>query len=64
MYFVHSYFLRAAEEEIVTASTVYGTQIHASVEKGNIFACQFHPEKSSRVGLKILKNFISIQRKD
>ena len=64
VYFVHSYFLRAAEEEIVTASTVYGTQIHASVEKGNIFACQFHPEKSSRVGLKILKNFISIQRKD
>jgi glutamine amidotransferase len=61
VYFVHSYFLRAAEEEIVTASTVYGTQIHASVEKGNIFACQFHPEKSSRVGLK---NFISIQRKD
>ena len=64
VYFVHSYFLRAAEEEIVTASTVYGTQIHASVEKGNIFACQFHPEKSSRVGLKILKNFISILRKD
>ena len=64
VYVVHSYFLRAAEEEIVTASTVYGTQIHASVEKGNIFACQFHPEKSSRVGLKILKNFISIQRKD
>ena len=64
VYFVHSYFLRAAEEVIVTASTVYGTQIHASVEKGNIFACQFHPEKSSRVGLKILKNFISIQRKD
>ena len=64
VYFVHSYFLRAAEEEIVTASTVYGTQIHASVEKGNILAFQFHPEKSSRVGLKILKNFISIQRKD
>lgn len=64
VYFVHSYYLKAAEEEIVTARTEYGTQIHASVEKGNIFACQFHPEKSSRVGLKILKNFISIQRKD
>ena len=64
VYFVHSYFLRAEDAGIVTAVTEYGTEIHASVEKGNIFACQFHPEKSSRVGLKILKNFISIQRKD
>ncbi len=62
VYFVHSYYLKAAEEDIVKATTEYGTLIHASVEKGNIFACQFHPEKSSDVGLKILKNFISISR--
>ena len=57
MYFVHSYYLKAAEEEIVTATTEYGVTIHASVEKGNVFACQFHPEKSSEVGLKILEKF-------
>lgn len=57
VYFVHSYYLKAADEKIVAASTEYSTHIHASVEKGNIFACQFHPEKSSDVGLQILKNF-------
>lgn len=62
VYFVHSYYLKAEDESIVKASTQYGTLIHASVEKDNIFACQFHPEKSSEVGLKILKNFISIGR--
>ena len=60
VYFVHSYYLKAEEEGIVTATTEYGTHIHASVEKGNIFACQFHPEKSSSVGLTILKNFLSL----
>ena len=60
VYFVHSYYLKAEEEDIVVAATEYGTYIHASVEKGNVFACQFHPEKSSDVGLTILKNFISI----
>lgn len=60
VYFVHSYYLKAAEEEIVTATTEYGTLIHASVEKNNIFGCQFHPEKSSEVGLTILKNFIAL----
>lgn len=64
VYFVHSFYLKAEEENIVTATTEYGTLIHASVEKGNIFACQFHPEKSSDVGLTILKNFISISRED
>ncbi len=59
VYFVHSYYLRAREEDIVTAVTEYGTQIHASVERGNVFACQFHPEKSSSVGLKLLENFVS-----
>ena len=61
VYFVHSYYLEAAEEEIVKATTEYGVHIHASVEKGNIFACQFHPEKSSTVGLQILENFAKIQ---
>lgn len=60
VYFVHSYYLRAEEESIVTAATDYGTLIHASVEKNNIFACQFHPEKSSGVGMQILRNFVSI----
>lgn len=60
VYFVHSYYLQA-EEDIVVATTEYATHIHASVEKGNVFACQFHPEKSSEVGLKILENFIHIQ---
>lgn len=57
VYFVHSYYLRAQDTRIVKASTDYSAQIHASVEQGNVFACQFHPEKSSSVGLKILENF-------
>ena len=60
VYFVHSYYLKAAEKEIVTATADYTTTIHASVEKGNVFACQFHPEKSSDVGLRILKNFVEL----
>lgn len=62
VYFVHSYYLKAEEKDIVTAATEYGTTIHASVEKDNVFACQFHPEKSSAVGLKILENFIRLNR--
>lgn len=64
VYFVHSYYLKAADASIVRATTEYSTLIHASVEKDNIFACQFHPEKSSSVGLRILKNFIDIQGGD
>lgn len=60
VYFVHSYYLKAEEEEIVKATTEYSAHIHASVEKGNVFACQFHPEKSSDVGLAILKNFVEL----
>ena len=60
VYFVHSYYLKAANDGIVAATTDYGTHIHAAVEHGNIFACQFHPEKSSTVGLQILKNFASL----
>ncbi len=61
VYFVHSYYLRAEDPQIVKASTEYGVHIHASVEQGNVFACQFHPEKSGSVGLKILQNFIKCQ---
>ena len=60
VYFVHSYYLSAEEESIVTAVTEYGACVHASVEKGNVFACQFHPEKSSDVGMQILRNFIRV----
>lgn len=60
VYFVHSYYLQAANEDIVAATTEYTTTIHASVEAGNVFACQFHPEKSSSVGLKILENFANL----
>lgn len=61
VYFVHSYYLRADDPQIVKASTEYGTMIHASVERDNLFACQFHPEKSSETGLKILQNFMEIK---
>ena len=60
VYFVHSYYLQAEEPEIVKATTEYSTCIHASVEKDNVFACQFHPEKSSDTGLQILKNFVEL----
>ena len=60
VYFVHSYYLQAEDPEIIKATTEYSTCIHASVEKDNVFACQFHPEKSSKWGLKILKNFAAI----
>lgn len=60
VYFVHSYYLKAADISIVKASTEYGVEIHASVESGNIFACQFHPEKSGEAGLSILRNFAAI----
>lgn len=61
VYFVHSYYLKAENPQIVKATTEYGVTIDASVEQGNVFACQFHPEKSSRVGLKILENFAKLE---
>ena len=60
VYFVHSYYLKAEYENEVAATTDYSVKIHASVEKGNVYACQFHPEKSSSIGLKILDNFIKL----
>ena len=61
VYFVHSYYLKAEDEDIVTATADYGVKIHASVERGNVFGCQFHPEKSGEIGLQILKNFVERQ---
>ena len=60
VYFVHSYYLKAEEEASVVATTHYSTLIHASVEKDNVYACQFHPEKSGEIGLIILKNFAAL----
>lgn len=64
VYFVHSYYLRAEDPKIVKATTEYSTLIHASVEKENLFACQYHPEKSSEMGLKMLENFTKINREE
>ena len=61
VYFVHSYYLRASDPAIVTAQTEYGVKIDAAVERGNVFACQFHPEKSEAVGMKILNNFLAVR---
>ena len=60
VYFVHSYYLCAEDPSIVKATTEYGVTIHASVEQGNVFACQYHPEKSSEYGLAMLKNFAEL----
>ncbi len=60
VYFVHSFYLKADKEEDVAATTDYIVPIHASVERGNVFACQFHPEKSGDTGLQILKNFCNL----
>lgn len=62
VYFVHSYYLQAEDADIVKATTEYGVVIQASVEKDNIFACQFHPEKSSETGMRILKNFLEMEK--
>ncbi len=61
VYFVHSYYLRAADPSIVRATAEYGVTIHASVEQGNVMAAQFHPEKSSSVGRQILQNFLALK---
>ena len=63
VYFVHSYYLSAKHEEDVAAAPFYSPKFHASVELENIFACQFHPEKSGEVGLKILDNFIHLENR-
>ncbi len=60
VYFVHSYYLEAANKSDVSSVADYGVQIHSSVEHDNIFATQFHPEKSGDAGLRILSNFLRI----
>ncbi|MBO4281350.1 MAG: imidazole glycerol phosphate synthase subunit HisH [Lachnospiraceae bacterium] len=60
VYFVHSFYLQADDPGVVAATTEYGATVHAAVESGNLFACQFHPEKSGDVGMAILKNFGSL----
>ena len=60
VYFVHSYYLEAADPQDVAARTVYGVTIDAAVEHGSLFACQFHPEKSERIGMQILQNFLNL----
>ena len=59
VYFVHSYYLKA-EEPIVAATTEYVVNIHAAVEKEHVYACQFHPDKSGDIGLKLIKNFATM----
>lgn len=58
-YFVHSYYA-APEEDVITATAEYGVKFAAVVEKSNLYATQFHPEKSGKAGLRMLKNFIEI----
>ena len=60
--FVHSYYLDAADKQIVAAQTKYGVTIDAAIEKNNVFATQFHPEKSGEVGLQILRHFADLVR--
>ena len=57
VYFVHSYYINPKDKEIISAVTEYGTELPIAVHKNNIFATQFHPEKSGNEGLKVLKNF-------
>lgn len=63
VYFVHSYYLHAEDEEDVATVTNYGIDFHSAVGKNNVFATQFHPEKSGDVGLQILRNFASMEVK-
>lgn len=60
-YFVHSYYLNGADENVVAGTTEYGVNIECAVQKGNLCAVQFHPEKSGEVGLKLLKNFVELE---
>ncbi len=59
VYFVHSYYLHADDPSVVSSTTEYGVRIDASIQRGNLFATQFHPEKSGRIGLKMLQNFVA-----
>lgn len=60
MYFVHSYYINPTDEGLISSYTNYGTRLGVSIEKGNVFAVQFHPEKSGKAGLEILNKFINL----
>lgn len=60
-YFVHSFYLTGANDDVVAATTQYGESIQCAVQKGNLCATQFHPEKSGKTGLKVLKNFLKME---
>lgn len=62
VYFVHSYYLNSPRREIVSAQTRYGVAIDASVQSGNVFGAQFHPEKSGKIGLQMLENFAGLAK--
>jgi len=61
-YFVHSYFVHPDDEKVIATTTDYGVEFVSTIWRDNIFAVQFHPEKSSKLGLQILKNFGEICR--
>ncbi len=60
VYFVHSYYVDPIDKSIISSTTNYEINFASSISKGNIFAMQFHPEKSQEIGLKMLKNFVSL----
>lgn len=60
LYFVHSYYIDPDDRSIISSYTDYGTELPVSIEKGNVFAVQFHPEKSGDTGLEILRRFINL----
>ncbi len=60
VYFVHSYYVKPQDKKIIATTTNYGIEFCSSIAKGNLFACQFHPEKSQKIGLKILSNFVKM----
>lgn len=59
-YFMHSFYVKPVDKKIIVAKTNYGKEFCSTIESENIFGVQFHPEKSGRLGLKILKNFIEV----
>ena len=60
VYFVHSYYIQPTDKEVVSARTEYGEVLDIAVERGNVFATQFHPEKSGDAGMEILRRFLSL----
>ncbi len=61
-YFVHSYYADTEDENVVVATTDYGFDVNAALHQDNVYATQFHPEKSGEAGLKILKNFVNLEK--